>query len=71
MTDETRAQTPYPKVDPRPDVPAVEERVLAHWKEEGIFEASVEGRPGGGNAGTATGCPRRWRPRRSSGSRAA
>ncbi len=38
---------PYPKVDPSPSFPAIEERVLDFWKRERIFEASVEGRPAG------------------------
>ena len=37
----------YPDVDPKPSFPALEEKVLAYWAEEGIFEASVQERPGG------------------------
>ncbi|MED5220566.1 MAG: isoleucine--tRNA ligase [Actinomycetota bacterium] len=35
---------PYPDVD-RPDFPAIEERVLARWGDEGTFTASVDNRP--------------------------
>src|SRR5262245_46418696 len=40
-------QRPYPEVPSQPRLPELEERVLAHWKAEGIFRASVEGRPAG------------------------
>ena len=43
--DEARgAQRPYPAVG-RADFPAIERRVLARWKAEGTFAASVEARP--------------------------
>ena len=35
---------PYPSVG-SPDFPAIEQRVLARWKAEGTFEASVRARP--------------------------
>jgi len=35
----------YPELDPKPDLPAIERRVLERWATEGTFEASVEGRP--------------------------
>jgi len=35
----------YPEVDANPDFPRIEERVLAFWKEEKLFAASVEERP--------------------------
>jgi len=38
---------PYPEVEPRPSFPALEERILRFWKEERIFERSVENRPEG------------------------
>lgn len=37
----------YPDVDPNPDFPAVEEKVQQFWKDERIFEASIEQRPAG------------------------
>jgi isoleucyl-tRNA synthetase len=36
---------PYPKVDPKPDFPAIERRILARWQAEHTFEQSVEARP--------------------------
>ncbi|HKY15897.1 MAG TPA: isoleucine--tRNA ligase [Microthrixaceae bacterium] len=48
---------PYPDVDPRVDLPALERAVLERWEAEGTFERSVEERPadlavaGGANAG--------------------
>ena len=38
-------QTFYPTVDANPDFVKLEEEVLAFWKRENIFEASVEQRP--------------------------
>src|SRR5688572_22284947 len=35
----------YPEVDPNPNFPAIEEAVQAFWKQEKIFEASVEQHP--------------------------
>ena len=43
-------QPPYPKVDAKPDFPAIERRILAEWSQAETFEASVAGRPGGDNA---------------------
>jgi isoleucyl-tRNA synthetase len=40
---------PFPKVDPKPDFPAIERRILAEWKTDGAFERSVESRQGGTN----------------------
>ncbi len=40
---------PYPDVAQRADYPALEERILRHWADEGAFEASIEARPGGDN----------------------
>ncbi len=37
----------YPIVDPKPDFAAIEERILARWKTNRTFEASVEARPAG------------------------
>ncbi len=36
----------YPDIDPNPDFPALEERILAFWKEAGIFKKSVANRTG-------------------------
>jgi len=38
---------PYPEVPSQPKLPEIEERVLAYWKAENIFRASVENRPAG------------------------
>ena len=35
----------YPQVPSQPDLPEVEERVLAFWAEDDTFRASVENRP--------------------------
>jgi isoleucyl-tRNA synthetase len=40
---------PYPKVDTKPDFPAIERRILAQWQAERTFERSVEAREGGAN----------------------
>jgi isoleucyl-tRNA synthetase len=37
----------YPEVEPSPDFPALEKRVLEFWRREKIFEASVAARPAG------------------------
>ena len=37
--------TPYPAIDPSPDVPRMEADVLEFWKREGIFQASIDQRP--------------------------
>jgi len=51
VTAAEKTQTLYPKVPSQPSFPAIEEAVLAHWKAEGIFQASVDGRtPGEGGA---------------------
>jgi hypothetical protein len=38
------APRPYPEVPSQPKLPEIEERVLAHWKEHGLFRASIENR---------------------------
>ena len=38
-------KTPYPKVPPRADFPAIERSVLARWEEGATFESSIEARP--------------------------
>lgn len=35
----------YPSIDPKPDLPAIEARILARWQAERVFERSVETRP--------------------------
>jgi isoleucyl-tRNA synthetase len=37
----------YPEVEAQPSFPAIEERVLAYWRANRIFERSVEQRPAG------------------------
>ena len=44
MTEPQRASH-YPEVDPQAKFPEIERRILAFWKEEGIFRESVEARP--------------------------
>jgi isoleucyl-tRNA synthetase len=39
------AKTFYPSVDANPDFPAIEQDVLARWKEHGTFSQTVENRP--------------------------
>ncbi|MHC4376455.1 MAG: class I tRNA ligase family protein, partial [Planctomycetota bacterium] len=41
MSSNDAKQTFYPQVDPSPDYPAIEERVMARWQAEGTFERSV------------------------------
>ena len=40
-------KTYYPDVDPRPSFPRIEEEILAVWRRERIFQASVANRPAG------------------------
>ncbi|MDQ1399656.1 MAG: isoleucyl-tRNA synthetase, partial [Acidimicrobiaceae bacterium] len=40
---------PYPDVPAAPDLPSVEDDILASWAERKTFESSVEQRPGGPN----------------------
>lgn len=50
---ESNQQAPYPHVQSDIDFPALEREVLAFWKEQEVFEASVERRPaqaGDGNS---------------------
>jgi len=44
---------PYPAVDASPSFPKIEEEVLAYWKDERIFERSVEDRPENSPDGTS------------------
>ena len=39
----------YPKVDPQPNFPSIEESVAAYWATDGTFRASVDNRPAGEN----------------------
>ncbi|MGH9154602.1 MAG: class I tRNA ligase family protein, partial [Acidimicrobiales bacterium] len=41
------AASPYPEVPGQPDLPKIEESVLAYWDGDGTFPASVERRPTG------------------------
>ncbi|MBM3618459.1 MAG: isoleucine--tRNA ligase, partial [Alphaproteobacteria bacterium] len=40
----TAQQKHYPQVDPSPDFPAVERGILAYWKDNAVFQASVYNR---------------------------
>ena len=46
MSNDVRA---YPEIDLKPSFPAIENKMLAFWKSDGTFEASVEQRPAGPN----------------------
>ncbi len=46
MKSQPDPRSPYPDVPAQPGFPALEERVLAYWKEEGVFEASIAQRDG-------------------------
>ena len=37
----------YPEVEPQPDFPAVEKKILDFWKSEAIFQKSIDQRPTG------------------------
>lgn len=37
----------YPDVDPQPDFPALEERILDRWQRTGAFQASIDQRDAG------------------------
>ena len=41
------AKKPYPEVDPQPDLPALEQRVLASWERDGTFQRSIDQCPAG------------------------
>jgi isoleucyl-tRNA synthetase len=45
----SRTSTPYPGVASSPRLPELEEEILAFWAAEGIFQRSVQQRPGGPN----------------------
>lgn len=38
---------PYPQVDPQTKFPSVEEKILAYWAKEKIFQESIDSRPTG------------------------
>ncbi len=40
-------QEPYPQIPSQPDLPRIEENILSFWEREGIFQASIDGRPAG------------------------
>ncbi|RMG40112.1 MAG: isoleucine--tRNA ligase [Candidatus Dadabacteria bacterium] len=42
-----KQEKPYPDVNPQPSFPEIEKQILKFWKEEKIFEKSVEMRPAG------------------------
>ena len=46
---EETSERPYPDVDPQAKYPEIEQRILRYWREEKIFERSVEQRSGGEN----------------------
>ncbi len=46
MTSET-TKSPYPQVEARPDLPALEEAVLAQWRAGDTFQKSIDMRPAG------------------------
>jgi isoleucyl-tRNA synthetase len=41
----TTNQKPYPDIDPNPNFPKLEEGILAFWKENDVFQKSVDNRP--------------------------
>ena len=45
MSSNDAKQTFYPQVDPSPDYPAIEERVMARWQADRTFERSVSAPP--------------------------
>ncbi|MBV8958500.1 MAG: isoleucine--tRNA ligase [Actinobacteria bacterium] len=38
---------PYPDVEPQPNLPKLEESILAFWADDGTFQASIDQRPAG------------------------
>lgn len=49
----------YPEIDSNPDFPAIEEKILSFWKEQKVFEASVENRPASRERGAHATAPTR------------
>lgn len=43
MSEATNA--PYPQIDPKPDLPGIERRILAAWEADDTFQASIDSRP--------------------------
>ncbi len=43
MSDAPNA--PYPQIDPKPDLPGIERRILAAWNADDTFQASIDSRP--------------------------
>ena len=41
------ANNPYPDVEPSPNLPALEERILGSWERERTFQKSIDQRPAG------------------------
>ena len=44
MNSSETSTTIYPEVTSSPNVPAIEEAILAIWEKNGTFQASVEGK---------------------------
>ena len=49
------APKPYPEVDPQPDLPRLETRILDSWARDDTFRRSIEQRPAGSLIGAETG----------------
>ena len=49
MTNETAKQPVYPPVEAHPSFPEIEQRILAYWKAENVFQASLDAREKGEN----------------------
>ena len=49
MPGRDESDLPYPDVEQQPSFPAIEDRMLARWAEDGTFPASVNRRPAGDN----------------------
>ena len=47
MSPKAAAPKPYPKVDPQPDLPRLETRILESWDRDDTFRRSIEQRPAG------------------------
>ncbi len=52
-TSKTGEAAPYPSVQSDVHFPTMEQEVLAFWNEQGVFEASVEGRPAQNSDGSS------------------
>jgi isoleucyl-tRNA synthetase len=45
MSDLEDRPGPYPRIEAKPDLPAIERRILAAWEADGTFQASIDERP--------------------------